>query len=134
MAIVSFDKDTVVDFVPEFGGNRETDDPCVVQIKFVSYARAQYYSRMIAQKVGNTSKSSKIADIAQGVQKRQFTENVNSISGYFIGSQEISDVEEFYDTADTELITEIIHAMESSSKLSEGQLKNFERVSDGIKS
>jgi len=124
MAIVSFDKDAVIDYIPEYAGNRDTEDPCVVRIKFVSYARAQHYARIIAQRAGNTSKPSKINGIAQSVQKKQFVENVESISGYFIGDREVTDPEEFYDTADAELVTEIIRAMESSSRLSEGQRKN----------
>lgn len=124
MAIISFDPDVLIDFLPEYGGNRDSDDPCVVRLKYVSYSRSQHYARVLAQKIGNTSKSSKIAEASMALQRKQFVENVESISGYFIGEREITEPGEFYDTADTALITEIIEAMESSAKLTEGQRKN----------
>jgi hypothetical protein len=124
MALISFDKDTVVDYVPEYGGNRDSDDPCVIGLKFVSYARVQHYSRVLAARTKGTSNSTKITEISQQVQKKQFVEHVASISNYFIGDREVTDPSEFYETADTDLIIEIIRAMESQSKLSEGQRKN----------
>lgn len=124
MAIISFDRDTVIDFVPEYGGNRESAEPCIVRLKFVPYSRVQHYSRLIAAKAKGASDAVKAAEAAQDVQKKQFVENVESISGYFLGGREVKDPEEFYDTADTDLILEVIRAMESQSKLSEGQRKN----------
>ena len=67
--------------------------------------------------------ASKMAEAGQEIQRKQFTENVESISGYSVGSKEVTDPSEFYDTADTELVLEVIRAMESQSKLSEGQRK-----------
>lgn len=124
MAIISFDRDSVIDFVPEYNGNRDSAEPCIVRLKFVPYSRVQHYSRLIAAKAKGISDQAKVAEVAQGVQKKQFVENVDSISGYFLGAREIKDPEEFYDTADTDLILEVIRAMESQSKLSEGQRKN----------
>jgi hypothetical protein len=51
-------------------------------------------------------------------------ESVESVSGYSIKGKEVTDPGEVYDTADTALIFELIRAMESASKLSEGQVKN----------
>lgn len=132
MAIISFDKDAVIDYVPEYGGNRDSNDPCVVRIKYVSYGRVQFYSRAIAGKIKGNNNAEQIAKVSQGIQKKQFIENVEAITGYSVNGKEVTGAEEFYETADTALITEILQAMESSQKLSEGQLKNFERVSDGI--
>ena len=39
-------------------------------------------------------------------------------------SARVTEPDEFYDTADTELVIEIIRAMESQQLLSEGQRKN----------
>ena len=130
MAIVSFDKDTVIDYIPSYGGNRESDDPCIVRLKFVPYSRVQHYSRVIAARTKGISNPSKVAEISQGVQRKQFVESVDSIAGYFIDDREVVEADEFYDTADTDLILEVIQAMESQSKLSEGQVKNSSRVSD----
>lgn len=125
MAIIGFDKDALVDYVPEYGGNRDSDDPCVVRLRFVSYSRVQHYSRLIALKNKDTrSDTMKAIEAAQAVQKKQFVENVESISGYFVNGREVTDPAEFYESADTDLILEIIKAMESSARLTEGQRKN----------
>lgn len=125
MAIVSFDKDVLIDYVPEYGGNRDSLDPCVVRLKFVPYSKVQSYSRVLASKsMGAKGDVLKLSDIARDVQKRQFTESVESVLGYFVEDREVTDPEVFYETADTDLVIEIIRAMESSAKLTEGQRKN----------
>lgn len=124
MAIVSFDRDTLIDFVPEYAGNRNSDDPCVVRMKFVPYSRVQEYSRLIAASAGVGSDAVKTVHLSQSVQKKQFVESVSEVSGYYIGEREVVVADEFYESADTELVTEIIRAMENIQKLSEGQRKN----------
>ncbi|MBI5491999.1 MAG: hypothetical protein HY893_03605 [Deltaproteobacteria bacterium] len=124
MAIISFDRDAVVDYIPEYGGNRESIDPCVVRLKFVPYSRVQHYSRLIAARAKGLSDPQKVTEVSQHVQKNQFVENVESVSGYYVGEREVTDPAEFYETADTDLVVEIIKAMESHSRLTEGQRKN----------
>lgn len=124
MAIISFDKDAVIDYVPSYGDNRTSDDPCVVRIKYVPYSRVQHYARILSAKTHAEKDMTKIAEITQGVQEKQFIDNVESVSGYFIGDNEVTDAKDFYATADTDLVIEVIRAMESQSKLSEGQRKN----------
>lgn len=125
MAIISFDKDAIIDYVPEYGGNRESDNPCVVRLRPVPYSRVQEYSRLLAARsTAAKGDATKMSDTVQALQKKQFTENVESVSGYFVGEREVTDPECFYKTADTDLVIEILRAMESMSKLSEGQRKN----------
>lgn len=124
MAIVSYDKDTVIDYIPEYGGNRESADPCVVRLKYVPYSRVQHYSRLIASKTRGVADPLKVAECTHQVQKKQFVESVESVDGYYVGGREVVDGCEFYETADTDLVIEIIQAMESLSKLNEGQRKN----------
>jgi hypothetical protein len=124
MAIIGFDRDMVVDYVPEYNGNRESLDPCVVKLRFVPYSRVQHYSRLIAARSKGVSEPVKLAEIAQQVQKKQFVDNVDGVYGYYVAEREVVDPAEFYETADTDLIIEIIQALESISKLSEGQRKN----------
>lgn len=124
MAIISFDRDVVVDYVPEYFANRESCDPCVIKLKFVPYSRVQEYSRLIAARTRTAADQARAAEITQDVQRRQFVENVEEVSGYFVGGREVKDPAEFYETADTDLILETIKAMESHSRLSEGQRKN----------
>lgn len=124
MAIISFDKDAVIDYVPEYGGNRESFDPCVVRLRFVPYSKVQDYSKLISARSKSVTDTAKLTEIAQQVQKKQFVDNIEGISGYYVAEREVRDPAEFYDTADTDLVIEILQAMESQSKLSEGQRKN----------
>lgn len=131
MAIISFDKDALVDYMPAYGGNRESEDPCIVRMKFVPHSRAQHYSRVISHKVKASADPGKIPEISHEVQRKQFVESVESVSGYFIGSREVTDPGELYDTADGDLVIELLRAMESQQKLSEGQIKNSQPPSAG---
>lgn len=124
MAIISFDADAVVAYVPNYGDNRNDDNPCIIKLKYVPYSRVQHYARILSAKTQNEKDSTRIVEMSQDIQKKQFTDNVEGISGYFIGDREVTSVEEFYSTADTDFILEVIRAMESQQKLSEGQIKN----------
>lgn len=124
MAIISFDKDTLIDYVPGYGGNRESENPCVVTLKYVPYARVQHYSKILSTKTSGIRDNADIIEAGHAVQAKQFTDSVDKISNFFIDSREVTGANEFYECADTELILEIIKAMENSQKLSEGQLKN----------
>lgn len=124
MSIVSFDKESVVDYIPEYGGNRESSDPCVVSLRFVPYSRVQEYSRLLAARARGVADPVKVAELTQHVQKRQFVENVENVSGYFVGVTKVTNPGEFFDTADTDLVLEVIMAMESTSRLTDGQRKN----------
>ena len=124
MAIISFDPDLLVDYVPEYGGNRNGKEPCIVSLKFIPYSRVQHYARLIAARGKGAGDAVKITEVSQEIQKKQFVESVDKVSGYYIGEREVSSPDEFYDTADTDLVIEIIRAMESQQRLSEGQRKN----------
>lgn len=124
MAIISFDRDSVQEYIPQYGGNRDSSDPCVVTLKFVPYSRVQHYSRLIAARTRGVTDPSRVAEVSQEVQKKQFVENVETVRNYFVGAMEVSSPAEFYDTADTDLVIEIIRAMESHARLTEGQRKN----------
>lgn len=124
MAIISFDKDSVIDYIPEYNGNRESDDPCVVTLRFVPFSKVQEYSRLLSARTRAASDPIKLAEAAQQVQRRQFVENVETVQGYYIGMRKITDPGEFYDTADTDLVLEVIKAMESMARLNESQRKN----------
>lgn len=122
--IISFDKDSLIDYIPAYSGNRDSAEPCIVRLKFVPYAKVQEYSRLLAGRTKSVADPEKAAEVSQGVQKKQFVESVESVSGFSVNGREITDPGEVYDQADTEFIIEIIRAMESAHRLSEGQRKN----------
>lgn len=124
MAIISFDKESVVDYIPEYAGNRESMDPCVVSLRFVPYSRVQEYSRLLAARTRGVADPVRVAELTQNIQKKQFVENVESVRGYYVGERQVAEPGEFFDTADTDLVLEVIKAMESASLLTEGQRKN----------
>lgn len=124
MAIISFDRDTVIDYAPGYAGNRDSMEPCIVRLKFVPYSKVQHYARLIAARTKGVSDQTRITELTQEIQKKQFVDSVESISGYYVENREVTDPAEFYETADTDLVIEIVRAMESMSKLNEGQRKN----------
>lgn len=123
MAIISFDKDAIIEYVPAYGGNRKSKDPCVVMLKFVPYARVQHYGKLITQRAAGKNEEEAL-EVAREVRRQQFCDNVEGVVNYFVGEREVKDAATFYDTADTELVIEIMRAMETAHKLSEGQRKN----------
>lgn len=123
MAIIVPDPDVLIDYIPAYGGNRESEDPCVVRMRFVPYKRIQHYASIMRQEASRGTGAS-MTEIQDAIQKRQFVESVDSISGYYVGERETQTAAEFYDSAPAELVVEIIKAMESSARLSEGQRKN----------
>ena len=130
MGIICFDQDAVIPYVPEYGGNRESDEPTVINLRFIPHSKVQHYSRLILAKTkGLNNDAEKTAKVLSSVQKQQFLESVDSIDNYYVrdaegNTKEVKDAEGFYQTADNDLIIEVLKAMESQQKLSEGQIKN----------
>lgn len=124
MAIISFDKDSLIDYIPAYGGNRDSEEPCVVRLRHVPFSKVQEYGRLLAARAKGVTDQAKAAELANAVQKRQFCESVEEIKGFFVGGREVTGPEEFYEAADTELVIELIRAMESTHRLTEGQRKN----------
>ena len=65
-----------------------------------------------------------IVAIQLAAQRKQFMDNVVRIDNYSVGGKPVTTAEDFYEVADTDLIREIIGAMEHADRLTEGQRKN----------
>ncbi len=124
MAIVSFDKDTVIEYIPEYGGNRESESPCVVRLRFVPYSKVRHYARLLQARTHGLTDPERVFQVAQEVQKKEFVESVESISGFYVGEREVREPEEFYEVAPARFVYEILEAVEDQQKLIEGQRKN----------
>ena len=131
MAIVSFSKDTIIDYVPEYGENRQSSDPCIISLRVVSFGQAREQQKVLAAKIKGADTQEKMMAISQALQKEQFVRHIESIKGYSVDDRAVTDIEEFYLTAPAEIIAEVLDAMQDSYKLSKGQSKNFERASVG---
>ena len=129
MAIISYDKDTIIEYIPEFQGNRDSESPCIVKLKFISYGKTQEFARKIGLRTKGLKNQERIIEISQEIQKEQFIYSVQSIEGYQVigengNPKDVTDAKELYETADNALIEEILKAMEDSQKLTENQRKN----------
>lgn len=124
MAIIGFSRGQEVEFIPAYSGNRDSAEPCTIGIKYVPYEAVLSYSRQITSQTRNLKDQSKAIEVSQAVQKKQFIENVTSVTGFNVGERAITTAAELWEVAPTDLISEIIGAMEDSAKLSEGQRKN----------
>jgi len=124
MAIIGFDPDEIIDYVPEFAGNRQSDEPCVVRLKFVSHSKINRYAMLITARCKGVTSEKEREQVVLSVQRQQFVENVESIKGYYVKGEERTDPEQVYKHLDKRLVAEIIQAMEDSQRLMEGQVKN----------
>jgi len=136
MAIISFDKDAIIDYVIEYGDNRDDKNPCMVGISFVSNGRVMEYAKQLQSQIAAKSRGvrpEKISgiqsEVALKIQKKQFIDNISYVKNFsLIGKdgkpKKCEDVGEFYENVDSEIVYEIIKAMESASKLTDGQVKN----------
>lgn len=122
--IIGFDKNTPLDFMPAYNNNRKSDKPCIVKLRFVPYSMVQHYSRILQGRLKGVTDDMEAGDIGRKLQREQFLASVISVSGYQMNGEGITDPSIFYDNADTELVIEIVRAMESASKLTAGQIKN----------
>lgn len=123
MAIISFDPDVSVKYVPKIDRkNIDKEDVFYVDIKFVTQSKVDVYRSEISRK-SEDQKLSVIADVMRAVQKKQFINNVVGVHNYKVGEKEIKTSKDFYDSADSGLIEEILKAMEDFSVLSAGQKK-----------
>ncbi len=137
MAIISFDEDEVIEYIPI--QERENKNPCTVFLRFVPFKKVQKYAHALMKDFRKESDGEKDynhlreirEELEQAAQRKQFIENVVEIRNYSIKGQPVIDPGRFYDTADTDLIVDIIQAMQSAQRLSEGQRKNSLGPSDG---
>lgn len=136
MAIVSFDKNELIDYIPV--ADRDSDNPCIVRMRHVPFAVVEKYQAQLVAKMKTTKQADadRVAAIARGIQRQQFIDSVESVSNFSVLRDgklvEIKTGEELYEAADNALITELIKAMEDAAKLTEGQAKNFKRASGSL--
>jgi hypothetical protein len=97
-----------------------------VRLRYIPYSKVQEYARALAARAKGVrpDDAGRLREISAEVQKKQFTESVDSVSGFFVDGREVNDPEFFYEHAPAQLIYEVIGAMEDSAKLGDGQRKN----------
>ncbi len=122
MGIIGFTPDMVVEYVPEYGGNRRSNSPCVVGIRYLPYAKAHEYEKRRALRSANIKGSIRLSLIARETQRQRFIENVVFVKGVFKDKREVTDVAELYDIAPRALVEEILKAGADARMLLAGAL------------
>jgi radical SAM superfamily enzyme with C-terminal helix-hairpin-helix motif len=123
MAIQVFSPEEVLEYIPEYGKNRESESPCVVRLHYVPFVKTQEYARLISARSKHETDKARLAEIYQDVQKRQFLDNIVSISGFTVDGKEITTPSALWEFSAAGLIYELIAVMESPIKIREGLRK-----------
>jgi hypothetical protein len=122
MALHGFEPSEPILYRPEYGGNRESDDPCVVALHYVPFVKIQALEKRVAL-IHKMREQEGVLDAYAKGQKLKFTENVESIKGFFVKDREVVDPEEFYIKAPKDLLLELLTAMENIQQLNMGMVK-----------
>lgn len=124
MGITLFSKGQEIDYIPQYGGNRDSSEPAIVRLRYVPYEMVLAYGRQIAARTKVMKDQNRAIEVTHEIQKKEFIENVAGVSGFHSGDRELTTAEDLWEHAPAELINELIQAMEDAAKLSEGQRKN----------
>ncbi len=130
MAIICFNEKLTISYVPRFGGNRESEKQAIVGIKPLNNDGSIEFTRNLNNKlVACGDDVDKQDNTSKEMAKQVFLDHVAWVKGcqYMNEKEELVDIKtakELYDHASRGLINEISLAIENSSTLSAGQLKN----------
>lgn len=129
MALIRFDKDKIVPYIPI--QERREKDPLVVHIKYVPAVVHDEYFMRLGLDLENVMDPEQKAKISQSHDKSMFVKQVAKVEN-FLGDDgnPIDDIAEFYDSIDYSLRQELLIAMRDQGRLTRGQRKNFEGGSD----
>ncbi len=117
------------EYVPR--SERGKTNPPHVVIKYSSNASSREAGRDLADEVGQNKNPAALNKALLTLQREKFIKHVVGLHGFKDDDgKKVTDIGWFYDNAPTALVEEILIAMEDCRRLSEGQLKNFEGVSD----
>jgi hypothetical protein len=132
MATIGLKKGTIIPYILE--ADRGEEDPPVFHLRYVPNGAVEAGARKIAGGLKNTHDPKMLVAVQQAAQKQQFIDNLARIENYkeaemdgqgnLVVKDRAITPEEFYAEGDTAKIRELILAMESADKLTEGQRKN----------
>ena len=133
---MSFKRGIVVDYVPSYGGNRQHKEKTVIGIRPMNNDGAIDFMSSFDKKFVDCGDEKEKAQVSKEVAKQSFVDHVAYVKNYQVedekdGIVDITTGEALYTHASKALINEITIAVENSSRLSEGQAKNFSGDSAG---
>ena len=115
-------------YVPDFeiGGQNNRDLPAkeqvTVEVHALTYGEQQSYGEMMRLK-GKPNRGGFKTNSAD-VNKRMFCDNVKNITNLTIDGAPLEDPLKLYEEGPPEMVNDIIEAIQSISKLEEGERKN----------
>ena len=136
MGLMSFKRGLVVDFVPEYGGNRKLKEKTIIGIKPLNNDGSIDFMDELTKQLVDCDDRKEKARVSKEVAKESFCDHVAYIKNYTVLDEDGKEVDittaaQLYADGSRGLINEITIAIENSSTLSEGQLKNFSGDSAG---
>ena len=130
MSIICFSSNLVINYVPKFGGNRDEKVQAIVGIKPMNNDGSIEFTRNLNRKLADCGDDiDKHNNTSKEMARQVFIDHVVKVKGinYLDEKEEVIEIttaEELYDHSSRGLINEISMAIENSSVLSAGQLKN----------
>lgn len=131
MGLNLYSRDKVIDYVPKWNGNRESDDPFVIKLRFLNYNEIVAVQRQIRTASAKAKNQAKKEDVLLDVQTQMLRDNIVGFENVCVDGQPIETVDQFMDNCIEALVEEIADAMTNITKLTEGERKNLSAVSDG---
>jgi len=124
MALILLDPDKIIDYVPDFD-RKNIVDPLIIRCKYVPRKLSLEFNDIIARAMQGVTDLHKRVEIERACNKEQFIKQVVEVKNFTDEEgKSVSDPGIFYDSVDSILIFEIMDAMVTQSKLTEGQRKN----------
>lgn len=132
MAIISFDKNLSIPYVPKCDReNMGKDDVCVVWLKTSSQGNSDLIRARGLRKTKAAGIKLENGEIDNAIltaeMKQLFIENVGKIENYTIltedGERAVKDSAELYEVAEPDFVVDILTAIQKKSVLDEGQKK-----------
>ena len=133
MAYIGFSKNEVIEYIPKYGGNRDSENPLTLGLKHIPYARVQHYAGTYARDVKRfKDQEDKLVDATTKMTLDVLKEVIHDIKNCFVdgGKTEIKTVEAFFEIGEKGLFDEITKTAESREKLTAEQIKNSKGASD----
>lgn len=126
MALIRLDPDAAIDYIPVFDRDNVID-PLIIKCRYVPRKLHLEFTDVLSRSLEGITDRQKRVDIQRACDRDQFCKQVIEIKNYFEadGKTPIADPGTFYDSVDGDLVFEIIEAITTQSKLTEGQRKNL---------
>lgn len=136
MALMSFKKGVVVPYIPAYGGNREHKVKTVIGILPLNNDGSIDFMDTLSAGIADCENDKEKAAASKEMAKQAFIKHVDYVKNYTVMDEDGNEVEiktgaDLYSDGSRGLINEITIATENSSRLSEGQAKNFSGDSAG---